>query len=221
MDADTTSDRPLIQQMVVIHRVFRREFGLLPVLIRGVAADDLERAKDVADHATGLLRFVHIHHSGEDELLWPVLLERVAVESDLIQRMEHQHEHVAALLPHAQEQLPAWAAMPSVERGAELAGTFEEIAVALNEHLGEEETEILPLVEMHLTVEEWERLGEHARGHLAPPDLMASLAAIVEEADDEERLMFTGALPPPVLTMFVERAEPAYRDRMRQLRAGV
>jgi hemerythrin-like domain-containing protein len=219
MDADTAPDRPLIQQMVVIHRVFRREFGLLPALIRGVAADDLERAKDVADHAAGLLRFVHIHHSGEDELLWPVLLGRVAVESDLITRMEHQHEHVAALLPHAQEQLPAWAATPSPERGAELASTFEEIALVLSEHLGEEEIEILPLVETYMTVEEWERLGEHARGQLAPPDLMASLAAIVEEADDEERLMFTAALPPPVLSMFVEQAEPAYRDRMRQLRA--
>jgi hemerythrin-like domain-containing protein len=221
MDADTAPDRPLIQQMVVIHRVFRREFGLLPALVGGVAADDLERAKDVADHAAGLLRFVHIHHSGEDELLWPVLLGRVAVESDLITRMEHQHEHVAALLPHAQEQLPAWAATPSPERGAELASTFEELALVLGEHLGEEEIEILPLVETYMTVEEWERLGEHARGQLAPPDLMASLAAIVEEADDEERLMFTAALPPPVLTMFVEQAEPAYRDRMRQLRAGV
>jgi hemerythrin-like domain-containing protein len=221
MDSDVGFDRPLIQQMVVIHRVFRREFGLLPVLIRGVAADDLKRAKDVAGHATGLLRFVHIHHSGEDELLWPVLLERVAVESDLIMRMEHQHERVAALLPHAQELLPVWAAQPSTERGEQLATTFEEIAVVLNEHLGQEEVEILPLVETYMTAEEWERLGEHARAHLAPPDLMASLAAIVEEADDEERLMFTAALPPPVLTMFVEQAEPAYRDRMRQLRVGV
>jgi hemerythrin-like domain-containing protein len=221
MDADSASDRPLIQQMVVIHRVFRREFGLLPALIRGVAADDVERAKVVADHATGLLRFVHIHHSGEDELLWPVLLERVEVETDLIQRMEHQHERVAALLPHAQEQLSAWAALPTSERGAKLAATFEEIGSVLNEHLGEEEAQILPLVETHLTVAEWERLGEHARGHLAPPDLMASLAAIVEEADDDERAMFTAVLPPPVLTMFVEQAEPAYRERMRLLRAGV
>jgi hypothetical protein len=56
------------------------------------------------------------------------------------------------------------------------------------------------------------RLGEHARGSLAPPDLMASLAAIVEEADDEERAMFTAVLSPPVLIMFVEQAEPAYRE---------
>jgi hemerythrin-like domain-containing protein len=221
MDAEPASDRPLIQQMVVIHRVFRREFGLLPALIRGVAADDLERAKVVADHANGLLRFVHVHHSGEDELLWPVLLDRVAVESDLIMRMEHQHEHVAALLPQAQEQLSVWAAMPAPERGAQLAGTFEEIASVLNEHLGEEENQILPLVEANLTVEEWSRLGQHATASMAPPELMASLAAILEEADDDERAMFTVVLPPPALAVFVEQAEPAYRDRMQQLRAGV
>ena len=221
MDTDTASDRPLIQQMVVIHRVFRREFGLLPAFIRGVAADDLERAKVVADHANGLLRFVHVHHSGEDELLWPVLLDRVAVESDLILRMEHQHEHVAALVPQAQELVTGWAAQPSTERGEELASAFEEIASVLNEHLGEEESQILPLVEANLTVDEWSRLGQHATANMAPPELMASLAAILEEADDEERAMFTVVLPPPVLTMFVEQAEPAYRGRMQQLRAGV
>ena len=221
MDADSATDRPLIQQMVVIHRVFRREFGLLPAMIRGVAPDDLERAKVVADHASNLLRFVHVHHSGEDEYLWPVLLERVEVEAGLIRRMEDQHLHVAALLPHAQQQLPDWAAQPSPERGEELATTFENIASVLDEHLGEEEKEILPLVETHLTVAEWDRLGEHARASVPPPALMASLAAILEEADDDERAMFTAVLPPPVLTMFVEQAEPAYREHMRQLRVGV
>ncbi|HEY5049597.1 MAG TPA: hemerythrin domain-containing protein [Acidothermaceae bacterium] len=221
MDADSAADRPLIQQMVVIHRVFRREFGLLPALIRNVAPDDLERAKVVADHATGLLRFVHVHHSGEDEFLWPVLLERVEIETDLIRRMEDQHLHVAALIPRAQEQLPGWAAQPSAERGDELATTFEDIASVLDEHLGEEEKQILPLVETHLTVAEWAQLGQHATASMAPPELMASLAAILEEADDDERAMFTVVLPPPALTIFVEQAEPAYREQMRRLRAGV
>jgi hemerythrin-like domain-containing protein len=221
MDADSASDRPLIQQMVVIHRVFRREFGLLPALIRGVAADDVERAKVVADHATGLLRLVHLHHTGEDEYLWPVLLERVEVEADLIRRMEDQHLHVAGLIPHAEEQLPDWAAQPSPERGAELAATFEDIGSVLDEHLGEEEEQILPLVAIYLSVAEWDRLGEHARASLSPPEAMASLAAILEEADDDERAMFTAVLPPPVLAIFVEQAEPAYREQMRRLRVGV
>jgi len=110
---------------------------------------------------------------------------------------------------------------PSAERGEDLATTFEQIAAVLDEHLGEEEKQILPLVEEYLTLEEWARLGQHATASLSPPDLMASLAAILEEADDDERAMFTVVLPPPVLSMFVEQAEPAYRDRMQQLRTGV
>lgn len=220
MDTDLPTDRPLIQQMVVIHRVFRREFGLLPGLIRRVAVDDVERALVVSQHAANLLEFVHVHHHGEDELLWPLLLERVEVEAALIRRMEAQHDVVAALIAHAREQLPAWTAEPTQERSAALATTFDKLAGALGEHLGEEEIAILPLVETNLSVEEWNRLGEHARASLAPPALMSSLAAILEEADDRERVMFTKDLPPPVLTMFVTEAEPAYREQMRRIRAG-
>jgi hemerythrin-like domain-containing protein len=216
MDAD---DRPQIQQMVVIHRVFRREFGLLPGLIRRVTPGDVTRASVVADHAATLLEFVHVHHSGEDELLWPVLLERVEIEADLIHRMEEQHEYVARLVDRAHSLLPAWASDPTLDRGADLAATFDDMAGALGEHLGDEEVEILPLAETHLSVAEWNRLGEHARASLSPPALMSSLAAILEEADDDERAMFTRELPPPVLTMFVTQAEPAYREQMRHIRA--
>jgi hemerythrin-like domain-containing protein len=219
METDTTSDRPLIQQMVVIHRVFRREFGLLPGLIRRVAPGDVARASVVADHAANLLEFLHVHHSGEDEFLWPTLLERVEVKSDLIHRMEAQHEHVARLVDQARELLPAWANEPTLDGTAVLAATFDDMAGALGEHLGDEEVEILPLVETHLSVAEWNRLGEHARASLSPPAGMASLAAILEEADDDERTMFTKDLPPPVLTVFVSQAEPAYREQMRRIRA--
>jgi hemerythrin-like domain-containing protein len=219
MTAESTSDRPLIQQMVVIHRVFRREFGLLPGLIRRVAPGDVARATVVAGHADSMLEFVHVHHSGEDQFLWPLLLKRVAVESDLIHRMEAQHEYVARLVDRARSLLPAWAIEPTVERGAALAATFDDMAGALGEHLGDEEVEILPLAETHLSVAEWNRIGEHARNSLPPSEGMSSLAAILEEADDDERAMFTKELPPPVLTMFVEQAEPAYREQMRRIRA--
>jgi hemerythrin-like domain-containing protein len=220
MESETTADRPLVQQMVVIHRVFRREFGLLPGLIRRVAPGDAARASVVATHAASMLEFVHVHHSGEDVWLWPLLLERVQVESELIHRMEAQHETVAALIDVARSLLPAWSSAPTRERGAALATTFDDLAVALAEHLGEEEVEILPLAETYLTVAEWNRLGEHARASLSPQDGASSLAAILEEADDDERAMFTSEMPPPVLTMFVTQAEPAYREQMRRIRAG-
>ncbi|HTC68146.1 MAG TPA: hemerythrin domain-containing protein, partial [Acidothermaceae bacterium] len=166
-----------------------------------------------------MLEFVHVHHTGEDEFLWPVLLERVEVESDLIHRMEAQHEYVARLVNRARTLLPAWASNPTLDTGATLAATFDDMAGALGEHLGDEEAEILPLVETHLSIEEWNRLGEHARASLSPPAGMASLAAILEEADDEERAMFMKDMPPPVITIFLTQAEPAYREQMRRIRA--
>jgi hypothetical protein len=58
--------------MLLIHRVIRRELSLAPRLVRG-AAGDPARSQRVGAHLTEMLYFLHTHHTGEDELLWPVL----------------------------------------------------------------------------------------------------------------------------------------------------
>ena len=65
------------REMVVVHTAFRREIGAAPGLVRGVAAGDRARAHVVGDHVGLLLEMLHHHHVGEDDLLWPKLLERV------------------------------------------------------------------------------------------------------------------------------------------------
>jgi Hemerythrin HHE cation binding domain len=111
-----TSDQSLtnVHDMVVVHRVFRREFRLLPQLVRGVAPGNTARATVVAGHARRCLTGLHLHHSGEDDLLWPKLLERAAPETALIERMEAQHERVHSAVvtltgrkPAAQRSFPA------------------------------------------------------------------------------------------------------------------
>ncbi len=44
-----SGQKPDVNEMLVIHRVFRREFVALPTLIRGVADGDTARAAVVAD----------------------------------------------------------------------------------------------------------------------------------------------------------------------------
>ena len=65
-----------VSDMYVVHRVFRREFVLIPQLVRQVAAGDTARAAVVGEHARLILLGLDIHHTGEDALLWPELLER-------------------------------------------------------------------------------------------------------------------------------------------------
>ena len=76
--------------MVIVHRMFRRECALLPQLVAAVAGGDLARARTVAGHAREVLDMLHHHHVGEDELLWPRLSARTRFHADLLARMDSQ-----------------------------------------------------------------------------------------------------------------------------------
>ena len=89
---NTTHDQPIdVHDMVVVHRVFRRELIDLSLLIRRVAPGDIDRAAVVAGHARLVLSGLHLHHTSEDDLLWPKLLERAAPSAELVQHMQAQH----------------------------------------------------------------------------------------------------------------------------------
>lgn len=79
-----------------MHRVFRRELRLVPPLVREVAPGDVARAAVPARHLRIVRRGLHLHHTGEDELLWPLLAERAAPSADLVTRMQAQHCRVEA-----------------------------------------------------------------------------------------------------------------------------
>lgn len=206
-------------EMVVIHRMFRREFGLLPGLIRRVADGDRQRAAVVADHLAFLTDGLHHHHTTEDELLWPKLLERVGeLDGELVRRMEAQHETVAVLVARAGELIPRWRAEAGATTGEELANVFEKLTVALNEHLSDEEQEILPLCSTNLTQAEWDALGE--RGSEGIPKgsrAFVALGAILADATPAERAMFLGKLPVPARVMWRVVGKGIYRRELARI----
>ncbi len=104
----SSPERPYTQEMVMIHRVFRRELGLLPDLIRRVEPGDTARVALLADAVNDLLSGLHVHHTGEDALLWPKLLVRAEPDGALIGRMQLQHEQVAVRVESAGKRLGEW-----------------------------------------------------------------------------------------------------------------
>ena len=71
-------DEPLAdaRDMFAVHTMFRREFGLMPGLVRAVAPGDKQRTMLVADHVALVSKVLDLHHSGEDKHIWPRLRER-------------------------------------------------------------------------------------------------------------------------------------------------
>lgn len=207
--------------MVVVHRVFRREFGLLPRMIAGVRVGDTERARLVATHATELIDGLHHHHTAEDDLLWPRLLERATLHTELIERMERQHEQIASFLDEAHELLPRWLPAADEPTRARLEALFTQATVVLNEHLADEEQQILPVVEAYITEAEWGQLGEQAMGALPKSRLLVLLGYILEEASPEEQRAFLRKAPPPARLAYRLIGRRKFEREVAQLRAGL
>jgi hemerythrin-like domain-containing protein len=195
----TTQNAPGCEthDMVVVHRVFRREFALLPRMVRAVAPGDLAQAGVVVAHAREMTAMLHHHHTAEDELVWPRLRDRAQLDPWMLERMEAQHHVVGELLEELDVALPRFAGTADPAPGTALASVLDQVSAALDEHLDEEETSILPVVARTLTVTEWEELAQRGMSAMSKPRLLVILGHILEEADDDERAAFLGHVPLP------------------------
>jgi iron-sulfur cluster repair protein YtfE (RIC family) len=198
MTSTTATTLTDVHDMVVVHRAFRREFGLIPQLVRAVPAGDTARAAVLARHARLILEGLHLHHTSEDDILWPLLLERCPPDAELVERMEAQHSAVDGYIQQLTPALVRWETEARPAVAEEVASTFEALRAALVEHLDEEEREILPLAARHVSQEEWSRLGEAGVEKMTRQQLPLFFGAALEEADPDERREMLAVLPAPV-----------------------
>lgn len=189
------AERPYTHEMVVVHRVFRRESALLPRLVRAVPDGATARAAQVAGHLREYVDGLHHHHALEDELVWPLLHARVARDGEVVDRMEEQHRRIDSTLAAVAEWAPVWERAADRIAGEELALALDAHRTVLLEHLDDEERLVLPLVAEQLTVAEWDLVGTRGLERIPKEKLFLALGALLEEATPEERRVFLGKAP--------------------------
>jgi hemerythrin-like domain-containing protein len=183
--------------MVIVHRMFRRECALLPQLVAAVADGDLARARTVARHAREVLDMLHHHHVGEDELLWPRLSARIPFHADLLARMDSQHQGLAVLLEDAATSFTAWQNAPTAPTSTALTALLEQLSAGLNEHFDEEEAAVLPIVERVITAAEYQEVGQRGLVSIPLTRRLVVLGYLLEGATPQERRDFLAAVPAP------------------------
>ncbi|HEY5788846.1 MAG TPA: hemerythrin domain-containing protein [Microlunatus sp.] len=209
-----------VHDMVVVHRAFRRELALTPPIVRAVAPGDVARAAVIGAHIRLALTGLHLHHTGEDELLWPKLLERAAPSADLVHRMEEQHHRVEDVMGRLPDALDRWETEARPAVGEEVAATIDELREALIEHLDDEELYILPLAARNLSPTEWAALGHHGTSEMDKADLPILFGMVLEDATSEERVMMLSALPLPVRLLLRTVGAWQYRRYVRRVRGA-
>ena len=191
---------PRTEDMAVIHRIFRRGFPQMAKLVRRVPPTAPARAEAVATHLDFLLNGLHNHHTGEDEHIWPLLLERAAPQAELIERMEKQHEVVAERSARVRAAIERWRVAPA--NGEELATALDEFTDALVEHLDDEEANVVPLLRAHIEADEWQRFGQHMFDKFTNAEKLIATGALEDVATPEEAEWFLGDLPLPIRLMW-------------------
>ncbi len=202
--------RPDTSDMIAVHQVFRRAFAAAPRIIGSASRHEPEHVANVASYYANVLAFLHAHHEGEDELVWPKLLARCPAEATRVQAIADQHEDVSRLLAQAEARLGAWAAAPSTDNGAQLAGALVLLGNGLAEHLDQEEQFVLPLAADHLSVEEWAELPVHGMRTFRGDKLWVLLGLLFEAMPPGVPEATLAQMPPPIAAWWSAEGEPAF-----------
>jgi hypothetical protein len=193
--------------MLAAHEALRRDLTGLAHMT-GAGRGDPARREAVQRGWVVFQRQLHIHHTAEDELVWPVLRERLAASDaarSVLDAMEAEHQQIDPLLAAVDRAM----SQPGGDDGS-MADTVDVLTMALHGHLAHEERDALPLIGTALTAAEWRRVGR--RNLRRTPEMFAWM---LDGAEPEQVRAAAGTLPPPARVLYRAVWQPRFARQPR------
>jgi hypothetical protein len=200
--------------MLAAHQAFRRD---LARLVRAAAVTDLTDPAKRQSIAVGwelFKRELHLHHTAEDELIWPALRPRLAHSENalsVLDAMEEEHERIDPLLATVDAAFAQRDGTAGLARGladddwpggVRLADVIEVLASTLTGHLAHEERDGLPLIGVALTGAEWRGVGRKIARKNGISSGGEMFSWILDGADRQQAAATLGQLPPPLRLLY-------------------
>lgn len=205
--------------MEIVHRVFRTELHNAPDLVRDIRAGDTKRSAIVGGHLNFIVAGLHHHHAAEDELIWPKLHARAPARAAEIARMEDHHRGIAEGVVRVQDIVRSWVTSADPGLAKQLVAAVEGLSAVVDEHLADEELNVVPLINEHITPAEWQEAASRAAEFLSMRNMWLGLVLggyVLDAAGDKaRRLMANVPLPKRALVLLMaRRASSIYRTRI-------
>jgi hemerythrin-like domain-containing protein len=210
--ADTT-------MMGVVHDAIRRDLHRLHRVL--APSDDplpAARRAAVGDHALWMMDFLHRHHRGEDDGLWPMLLRRAPQTASLIARMEADHHAILPAMRDVDAAARAFRNDPRAQKG--LAAALDNLSAVLLPHLRREEDEAMPVVASALTVEDWQSWDQRYNVRGKSLTCLAMDGHWLMDQLDPQRYRTLVHLVPPTARLLIVRGFAGRYRRACALRWG-
>lgn len=193
--------------MYVTHDAFRRDLARL----RRAAAEDRTDSVGVRLGWDNFKRQLHVHHTCEDEALWPRVEAASAGRPDaarVLEAMAAEHARLDPLL----EAVDAALSERSADR-AHLMRAVTDLEAALGSHMEHEEDAALPLIQEVLDPKDWAAFGQAIARKQKLSGAAAYVPWVIDGAGEAQRAAFFTAMPAPVKVLNRLVWGPRYHKR--------
>jgi hemerythrin-like domain-containing protein len=142
--------------MVVVHRAIRQDLRRLAVCLDEIARRGVppSQARAIGRYTAALLTEIRAHHENEDEILWPAIAATAGQAVDLAP-LTDDHRAIEAAVGRASQALASFRAQPGSP--ADLHASVTNLRDMVDEHIADEEKQILPAIRRYLPAEAYRR----------------------------------------------------------------
>lgn len=207
--ADTTD-------YLAIHTCLRKGGRAIAEAVRTLDVSDRDRVDALRRYWEGYAAEVLSHHTIEDDIFFPALVERATSAAPLLARVDHEHHLLDELMAAGD------AAMVAVVEGAaadRAATVLEHLDVLMHHHLAFEDAELLPLIAVNFEQTEYDQLHKQAIKSLGfGKQALFAVPFIGSWLDDDQRAQLLGTAPLPFRILY--RATRRGHERLAALALG-
>ncbi|HEY3632780.1 MAG TPA: hemerythrin domain-containing protein [Jatrophihabitantaceae bacterium] len=153
---------------------------------------------------------LHVHHTAEDEALWPPLRAKVeaADEDAVLDQMELEHAALEPLLERIDRAL-------ADRDDVGLREPVGALRAGLTAHMRHEEDAALPLVAKHLGPDGWRAFGQHFRTTQGLRGAVGFFPWLLDDTPAPTEAHVLKIVPPPVRLLYRAVWKPRYQRAPR------
>lgn len=183
--------------MGIVHSALRRDLTRTSDTVSANPPPGDNQRQAIARHVVWMMDFLHRHHAGEDDGLWPLVRERDPSASVLLAEMDADHARIAPQLEAVAAAGKRYASDSSVQARESLLAAVASLREVLDPHLQREEAEAMPVVSGALTHAQWEAFNQE---HYVKPKSKKELGQeghwLVDSIDPAGYTIVVGTVPP-------------------------
>jgi hypothetical protein len=141
--------------MAIVHGALRRDLARAHAALIAVPHPRDRQREAIGEHVTWLMEFLHDHHDGEDNGLWPLVRRRNPAAGALLDDMDADHRRIEPAMAATANAAREYAASAVDRARSGLATAIDLLNAVLEPHLDREVAETMPVVSASITQREW------------------------------------------------------------------